>query len=493
MASTIIVPNYPSTNRTPGVFFGVDNSNANTASPLLTTLLIGQMTSSGAATANQPVLATGQSAVNALVGINSMLANQYAAYVGDDAFGQVWLLPVDDASGGTAAVYTATVTGPATGSGTLALYICGVSVPVAVTSGDTATVIASNIVAAIALVPTLPLAASATAGVVTITAVHKGLVAGDVDLRLNFVGPIAGEVTPAGVAVAFANTTVGATDPTLTTALANLTASYAFICNPYSGSAQVGEVQEIQSDVNGTWSWLSNTGGGQFSAIKGTYSANQTYGATNNLQHLSVIAFTNTPTPVWAIAADYTAICANSLRVDPSLPLTQIIMTQVLCPPLSSQYTRLERNGLLYDGLATWTANSAGQVILERAVTTYQTNTAGAPDDSYLDVTSLYILEAIVTLWKVAFQSKYARCKIVNNATPILPGTSTVSPNTIQSEVIAQYQIAVNNGWAQDVGTFSQNVTVQQSTENVNTVLIYAPVQLSTALFMTAIDLAFTL
>jgi phage tail sheath gpL-like len=491
MANTISPPNYPSSNRTPGTFFSLDNSNANTSVANLQTLLIGQMLSTGTATPNVPFLASSQTLVNTSCGVSSMLANMMNVYTGDDGFAEIWILPVLDAAGGTAAVNTITYTGPATASGSLSLYICGVLVSVAITSGDTATIVATNTVAAIALNPQLPVTAVAAAGVVTLTAVHKGIAAGDVDLRLNYLGPINGQNTPAGLTVVFANTTPGATDPTLTTALANLTGQYAFICNPYSGATQVGQVQAIQSDVNGSWSWLSNTGGGQFSAYKNTYATVQTYGVTNNLQHLSVFGISSSPTPVSSIAASYCAVCANSLRADPALPLTAIIMNGVMAPAVSQQYTRLMRNVLLYDGIATWTANAAGQVILERAVTSYQTNTVGQPDNSYLDVNTLYTLQAWIATAKTQVSSKYARVKLVNNATPIRPGTNTVNPNAIQSEVVAVYQATTDAGLTQDVPTFIKNVAVQQVSPNQCNV--YAPIQIATGLYQLAFDVAFTL
>jgi phage tail sheath gpL-like len=320
---------------------------------------------------------------------------------------------------------------------------------------------------------------------------RHGVAAGDIDLRLAYRGQIAGEIVPAGVSVAFANTTPGATDPTLTSALANLAdTSYRFIVSPFSGSGQLTSLASYLSDTTGTWSPLTNNGGHVFTAYKGTFSAISTYGITNNNQHVSCLGLYDTPTSVSQMAGSFAGVCAASLRIDPSLPLKEIIMQGILAPPVQSRFTRTMRNTLLYAGIATSKSNPASQVILERAVTTYQLNGLGVPDDSYLQTETLYQLQAVIDLWKAAFSSKYARVKLVDNGTPIIPGSNMVNPNSIKSEVIAQYQVAANLGYVQGVAAFAQNVNVQKTSPyNVN---IYAPIQLADQLFTIGVDLAFS-
>jgi phage tail sheath gpL-like len=489
---TINVPNYPNSNRTPGTFVGIDNSNANTASPLLKTLIIGQITSAGTAVPNVPVVASSPAQVQTLCGgPGSMLALQYAAYVGDDSFGSITLLPLADAAGSVASVSSMTITGPATASGSLPLYVAGQIVSVAVTSGDTASVIASNVMAAVNLLQYLPCTASVAAGIVTFTAKNAGLAAGDIDLRMAYRGSIGGENMPLGVSVAFGSVISGATDPTLTTALANIAASsFRFIVMPYSSGGQVASMVAMLSDATGAWSPLNNYGGHAFSAYRGTFAGISTYGITNNFQHISVLGLYNSPTPVFQQAASFTAVVAASVRDDPALPLTAVTMQGILAPPTQSRFTRTMRNTLLYDGISTTKANSAGQVILERAITTYQTNALGVPDNSYLNVEVMFTLQALVDLLRAAFTTKYARVKLVDNGTTIVPGSNTVNPNSIASECIAQYQIAANQGLVQGVAAFAAAVNVQKvSPSQVN---IYFPAQVADQLFEIAVDLAFT-
>src|ERR1035441_2070640 len=121
-----------STFRPSGVYNEFDPSQANTATQNQCALIVGQVLSTGTAVANTPVMAYSMAQVNTLCGNNSMLALMYAAYRLQDPFGECWIGPLADNSGGSVGTGTITITGPATAAGTLSLYVMGVPVPVAV-------------------------------------------------------------------------------------------------------------------------------------------------------------------------------------------------------------------------------------------------------------------------------------------------------------------------------------------------------------------------
>lgn len=115
---------------------------------------------------------------------------------------------------GTAASSTVTFTGNATAAGTFVVSIVdelAFTVTVAVESGDTPTVIAAALNAAIGALTDPPFSATAAQGIVTITAADVGTIGNDYGIRVT--GSAAG-VTPS--ITAFAS---GATDPTLTSIL----------------------------------------------------------------------------------------------------------------------------------------------------------------------------------------------------------------------------------------------------------------------------------
>lgn len=449
--------------RVPMVVAELSTANANTGVVPQRSLLIGQMLSTGNATANVPIIATSQADAVKAFGSGSMLSMMHQQYRLTDPFGTLYLLPVADLSGGTKGTVAIVVSGTATAAGTLNCYIAGVNVQVAVSASDTASVVAGNLNTAIAsVVSTLPCTSAVTSATVTLTANHKGAVAGDIDVRLNYRGAIAGEVTPAGLSFAI-TPAAGTGDPDLATALANLPANtFDYIGFPYASSADFTEIVGLLSDATGRWSWQSELFGMAFTALRGSFSALATYGVTNNAQHISVMGYFDSPTPSYQVAADYTAACAASLRVDPALPLNTVQMNW-LAPPMQSRFTISEQNSLLFDGVSTFNVAQGGVVQIQRAITTYQTNPAGAPDDSYLNCERLATLTAVIRAIRTDLQQKYSRKKLVIDGTPIPAGSNLTTAQSIAYEVVAIYQQLATSGLVQDPTTFAKTIGWQNA------------------------------
>lgn len=456
---------YPSSNRVPGVYAEIDPSQANTAGANLRALIIGQITAAGAATPNQPLISAGVNDAITQGGPGSMLALMTAKYRSIDTFGEVWYLPLADDPAAVAATGTLTVTAGPTAAGTIPLYIAGVLVPVLVTSGMTPTQVAAAIATAIGNNPNLPVTASASSGVVTLTAKNKGLAGNDIDLRFAYLGATAGEVMPASLAITVAAMSGGAQNPTaLATALANLAdMPFEFIACPYNDTASLDAIKAFMDDNTGRWSWQQMLYGEVFGAFRGTLAQATTFGVTRNDPAVSIIPFSNSPEPYWLWAAGYTATCAVSQRANPALPLTQIPLG-VLAPPVADQFTLTERNTLLYDGLSTFTVADDGTVLLERAVTTYQKNGQGQPDDSYLDVETRGTLAYVCRDLKTYLSTVFARKILVSDQTRIPAGSDMVNPSTIKAAVIARYYYLQDEvGIVQNADTFAKAVQVQNA------------------------------
>ncbi len=92
-------------------------------------------------------------------------------------------------------------------------------VQVPVVNGDNATAVATAIKEAVNGVITLPFTASSDAGVVTLTARHKGLYGNELPVCLNYYGSGGGEILPAGLQVVTEAGTAGSGAPDLTAAV----------------------------------------------------------------------------------------------------------------------------------------------------------------------------------------------------------------------------------------------------------------------------------
>jgi phage tail sheath gpL-like len=477
--STVPFQTIPQNLRLPLFFAEVNNSLANTNQQNQRALIIGQITAAGAATPNVPLICQGKSDAVVQGGAGSMLALMTQAYINADSFGEVWYLPLSDAAGAIAATGTITYAGAPTAAGTVSLYIAGQLVTVAVSTTDTPTTIAASTVAAINAISSLPVSASAAVGVVTLTALNKGLAGNDIDLRLNYLGTAGGQVTPPGITVTIAAMANGATNPTLATALANLgDKAFDFIVCPYTDTASLNALQSFLSDQNGRWSWEQQEYGHVFAAYRGTFAAQTTLGTSRNNQHESILGFYDSPSPNWIWAADLAGTAAVALRADPGRPLQTLTLSTVLAPPLQSRFPLTERNTLLLDGISTFTVQQDGTVALENVITTYQKNSFGQPDNSYLEIETMFLLMFVLRDLASVITSQFSRMKLAADGTRFAPGAAIVTPSIIKAALIAEYQNLEFQGYVQDSEGFAAGLIVQQNATNPNRVDVLWPGEL---------------
>lgn len=462
MSASISIPGYPDTNRVPGTYFTIAPQGAPVAQNQRA-LIIATMGATGTALPNIPVISAGLADAQLKYGVSSIAAQMVADYLAQDNFGELWVLPLAQPSSGTAGAGSVTIAGTATQSGTLFLYIAGQRLPVAVTSGDTAAVIATNVAAAITALQAFPVDAVATTGAIALTAVDKYVAGADIDIRLNYGGTAAGESTPAGITVTIVAFTGGVVNPVLTTALANLgDTTFDFIISAFNDSTSRAAILSVLQDQSGRWSWSSELYGHAFYAFRGTLAALVTEGQSVNDQHSTIMGVFDTPWPMYRVTADYAAAAAVSLRADPAQPL-QTLPLNMPAPPVQSRFTIGEQNSLLYDGISPISVNDAGQVSICRLITTYQTNAAGAPDASYLDVETIFTLMFLVRDMRTFLEVTYPRKKLVADGSIIAAGSNSVTSQLILASAIARYQTYCTLGLAQNYATFAKNALAQNA------------------------------
>jgi phage tail sheath gpL-like len=145
-------------------------------------LLVGNKTSGGTATADTQIDTIAPSTdVATLYGARSELARMiYKAQLVPGV--RIKAIACAEASGGAAATATITIATDATSAGTWTYYIAGQTVTVTVASGDTPTQQAVKIVTAFSALPTIPVTAANSSGVVTLTAANVGVRGNDLTL-----------------------------------------------------------------------------------------------------------------------------------------------------------------------------------------------------------------------------------------------------------------------------------------------------------------------
>ena len=472
----------PGTVRVPGTYFEFVPE-PGTAPQNLRTLLIGQvLAGTPLASATEAVLCTSPGSVKAAAGAGSMLARMASRYIARDGFGEVWALPLLDDPAAVAATGTVTFGGATAAAGTLPLYVGGQLVSVLDGPGLAPADLAASVADAVNGAQDLPVTAAAAASAVTLTAKHKGEAGNHIDIRVAYRGAQGGEAVPAGRTVAVTPMAGGATNPQLGTALLALAdLPFEVICCPYTDSGSLDAMRQLMDDNTGRWSWSRKLYGEVYAArAVATLGEAQSFGASRNDPHVCVLPIQGSPTPPEEVAAEVAAVVMASVRNDPSIPI-QYAPTGIQAPTPSNRWSLKDRNTLLFYGLSTFRVVADGTVELERLVTTYQTNEAGVPDISYLDVETLHTLGFIVRDLDTYMTTRFKQVKLAADGTLIPGGVAMVTPKVLKATLDTRYRYLCDvPGVAQDAAGFAKESRVELAAASgyPGRVNFYAPARL---------------
>lgn len=457
-------------------------------------LLFGQRLASGTTAANTLVQVADAADADARFGIGSMLAQMCAAYFKNDPNPRpLYAMPVAD-PGGLAATRVLNITGPATANGTLHLYVAGQHVPITVTDGDAAGTIATaiqtalgvNEAAAVNLGSRVPVTAAAVAAAVTLTARHAGLLGNQIDVRLNYLGAPA-ETTPEGVGITeLPASTIsvklagGTLEPVLTTPIANiLDRRYTFVGQPWDTTAALSAFKDEFADgAAGRWGPNEMTYGHVFMGKVDTYANLSTFATGGTLQqdpHLSCFATENSPSPPWEIAAAFAGVAATSFRANPAKPLNRMRLIGILAPAAADRFTRAEREVLLDNGLTVPLVAETGEVYILRAVTTYFENPSGGAEDQWLDVTTPFKLDTILTELAASIDALCQGKNLADDGTLAATAPNVITANTVRNRLFALYDDWELRGLVENGAVFREMVVVERNSLDPNRLDVLFP------------------
>lgn len=482
----------PNTVRVPLFYAEFDSSQAALGQTIERSLIVGQMTSAGTATAGTPMLVTSLESARGLFGEGSMAARMVERYLANDGFPELWVLPLADAGGAVSATGTVTFVGTATANGTVSLYIGGRRVQATVATSDSVTTAAAALSNAVNAQVDLPVTASAAVGVVTLSARNGGTVGNGIDLRLNYRGALGNEASPEGFTITLDPMSGGAADPDLTTGLAVLgDEEYDYIVSPYTDSAALDAFDTLLDHVTGRWAPDRLLFGHVFAARAGTLSALSTFGNARNGPHVSVAGINGSPTPVEEIAAAVAGQAAGSLKAQPARPLQTLALTGVLAPAQADRFERDEREILLYDGVATLRVGPGDVVQIERLITTYQSNAQGDPDASWLDVQTSALNKVVVRRLRNLVTTRFGRCALADDGTPLPEGSGMCTPGMVKAAMIAEYGEMEALGWVENSAAFANAIIVERNITDPNRVDVLFPPDLVNQLRVLAVNVRF--
>lgn len=363
------------------------------------TLIVGQRLAAGTVLANTVVDVFSDTDAATYFGRGSIAHLMVRAALRANPYLSLQVIAMDDAGAGVFATCTITLVGAATSAGVLTALVSGVPVKIAVATGDTPTIIAAALKAQFDAQPDLPVTATVAAGVVTLTAKHKGTLGNGIK--------VAASITASAVTATPTAMAAGATDPVLATALAVVFASgHNIIITPWNDSTNLTALRTHLDSVSGP---LEKRGCIGVAAHTGTLGAATTLAPTINSGRISMLLVPAAYEDAYCVAAAYGAVVA--FEEDPARPLNTLGLTGISAPPLANRLSRTEQENCLYNGVTPSEVGPGEVVQIVRAITTYTKDAGGTPDISLLDLTTIRTLDYARKAWVDRISLRFPRSK----------------------------------------------------------------------------------
>lgn len=192
-----------------------------------------------------------------------------------------------------------------------------------------------------------------------------------------------------------------------------------------------------------------------FVGFKGTSAEVNAFSIQFNSPFISIMAINDLSVTIAQAVSAYYGQCAHSLAIDPARPL-QTLQLRGVKTSANTEWTPTERNLMLYSGASTYTTNIAGDVFVERPITTYRENASGVADDSYLDVMTVATAIYFRAKQRSRILSRYPRHKLAKDGTNFAPGQSVLTPKLFKAAMFGLYRDLEEAGIVQDFANYKE-------------------------------------
>lgn len=405
----------PDSIRSPGKYMEFNTKLAVRALPgnPQTVLILGQMLDTGLATPLEPIDIFSDDSAAILFGRGSLAHLMAKEAITANSYLRLQVIGIEDSTTGQAATGNVTLTGSATGTGTLSVFVGNVRINIAATAGDDIAILTTEIAAALSQDENLPITTIVKNDTIVITARNKGAIGNDITLRITSTVP--------GVTATASLMSGGENDPDITPALtAVFAAGHNIIVCPYSTQEALtvlrdhldatGNAIEKRGAI-GVAGWVKSLSTGTTLAIK-INDGRTTIGWYNGSVLLPGV-----------VAAGYAAVIAG--EEDPARPLNTLQIKGLDIIPLTSRISRNERENALWNGLTPLEVGAGERVQISRAITTYITNETGTTGPSMLDLTTIRTMDYCRKAYIERMELRFPHSKL-----------SSRTPDQVRSELI---------------------------------------------------------
>lgn len=425
-------------------------------------LMVGPRLATGTKAELTKHLITSKEQAQEYFGIGSLISEMAGGMLLNNKVDELHCVSIDDAIAGVAATGSILLGGAPTKAGVLKIYYAGKKVEVAVATTDTPATIASNLNDAIAANTSLMITSAidgVTAEKLNFTAKNKGEIGDYIDIRLNYFD---GDETPAGITAVITAMSGGAANPDASLVFDILDdTQYILIASAFDDASNLTAFEtELTSRFGPS---TQNDGYANYGA-KGTLSELITKGDSRNSQ-FTVIHRASGPIHPAVQASMKVGVIALAGEIDPARPFQTLEVAGLLAESDSEKLSQEERNILLNHGIATDKTIAGGKVVIERVITTYKVNNAGADDVSYLDLNTLLTLSYLRYDWRNYMLRKYPRHKLASDGTRFGPGQKIMTPKLGKAEAIIKFKEWELAGLVEGLDQFKDSLIVERNVD----------------------------
>lgn len=478
--------------RVPFLYAEFDNSNAvrGAGTQPYKTLLIAQKLAAGTKAALEKHIITSFEQAKEYFGAGSQIANMAKKYLDVNKFNELHCVAMDDAGAAVASDGAILLTGAPTKAGVLKVYIGGIKAEVGVASGASLASIATDLVAVIQADEDMEVSAAVDGGTaeqVNLTAKNKGVAGNDIDIRLNY---FLGDESPEGLGATITAMANGVANPDVQDAIDILgDEQFILFVSPY---ADASNLLALETELAERFGPITQNDGYHITGARGTLSELITIGDSRNSQFTTIKRCAG-PTPFYQQAAALAGEIAAAGQIDPARPFQTLQISGILPESDAEKLTLQERDILLKHGIATDKVDAGGAVRIERVITTYKKNPAGADDVSYLDLNTLLTLSYIRYDFRNFWLNKYPRHKLANDGAQFGAGQPVMTPKVAKAEAIARFRLWEELGLVEDIDQFKEELIVERNLQDVNRLDFLLPPNLVNQLRVVGVKIGFVL
>ena len=365
----------------------------------------------------------------------------------------VYAAAVSEAEDANEAAADITVTGTATKSGTIYVYIGGIRTATNVKTGEDASQIHANMIKAISSVLDVPVKAADGTGKVTLTSKWKGKTANDITLSQG-INEEELNAMPEGISVAFSSQTLeeGVGDVSLEKVLSEFDSThYTSIATAFTDTENLNLLMDRAEEL------FSATEKKGFYVVGGYNEKESDYVSlveNRNDKYYCAFWAEQSITPKYMIAALACRSIENSLAE--SAAIEGIIAGK-------SPYRKFEEiEDILHKGGSYSVYNAYGEVLFKDTFTTYKTADDGSESDAYSYLQTIGKIQVIAYEMNNVFsKAPYYKAVLVSDEATVRSDVNAIKPKTAKATLTTLIRDWESRGLLNDATSSIENIVSQ--------------------------------